>query len=196
MARRLRNVRSLCRTLQLHFPVWSAQAHTRLSWSQVWLSDPEKLHSHWVHCGKYGGRQTPSVCYQQQGRQRGTSRVCPGFMLQQTSELQNVTIVLLPVSTETSLRFFHLSLAKRGNEWMSKWMNEWMNELLWNFWVLRTGSSKGSLSCFYSLSAAFRCFSLKKRFLNICPTLGYQYQKGNLNGALWMPFIMPFIKSN
>lgn len=46
-------------TLQLHLPVRSAQAHTCLSRSQVWLSDPATLHSHWVHCGEclWGGGQ-------------------------------------------------------------------------------------------------------------------------------------------
>lgn len=47
-------------TLQLHLPVRSAQAHTCLSRSQVWLSDPATLHSHWVHCGEclWGGDNT------------------------------------------------------------------------------------------------------------------------------------------
>lgn len=44
-------------TLQLHLPVRSAQAHTCLSRSQVWLSDPATLHSHWVHCGECLGRR-------------------------------------------------------------------------------------------------------------------------------------------
>lgn len=57
-------------TLQLHFPVWSAQAHTCLSRSQVWLSDPEMLHSHWVHCGKCGSRQRQvSVINSRAGRE-------------------------------------------------------------------------------------------------------------------------------
>ncbi|KAF3850090.1 hypothetical protein F7725_019809 [Dissostichus mawsoni] len=50
----------------LHFPVRSAQAHTALSRSQVWLSDPATSHSHWVHCGKHA--DTPRFCYQQHNR--------------------------------------------------------------------------------------------------------------------------------
>lgn len=49
----------VCCTLQLHFPVWSAQAHTRLSMSQDWLSDPAKLHSHRMHCNNTMDTQNP-----------------------------------------------------------------------------------------------------------------------------------------
>lgn len=56
-------------TLQLHFPVRSAQAHTFLSMSQVWVSDPGRLHSHCVHCGK----DEWSFCYPQYFRLRAKS---------------------------------------------------------------------------------------------------------------------------
>ena len=94
------------RTLQLHFPVRSAQAHTCLSKSHVWLSDPEKLHSHWVHCGKSGsGQGQACVIYSTAGR-GGASRACLSFLLHQTRKLQNE---MLPsshcMSAKTSLKF-------------------------------------------------------------------------------------------
>lgn len=87
---------SLC-TLQLHFPVRSAQAHTALSRSQVSLSDPATSHSHWVHCGKHA--DTPRCCYQQHNRLREEPAQCvQAFMLHQTIKLHS-KMNMLPLSS-------------------------------------------------------------------------------------------------
>lgn len=84
----LNSLCSACCTLQLHFPVRSAQAHTALSGSQVWLSEPETLHSHWVHCGERGDKTKRQLSAIWQA-ERGATRGCPCFRIHQTLELQN-----------------------------------------------------------------------------------------------------------
>lgn len=127
---------SECCTLQLHFPVRSAQAHTPLSRSQVWLSDPETLHSHWVHCEKMWMQTTLSFCYQPHNRLREELPVCVLALcftkpLNFTPKWKCCHYLLTPMSVETSLKFRPTPNTDTAS-YFTIWLR-WQSSKKWSF---------------------------------------------------------------